>query len=336
MIADVMRGIIYAAAFVAALLAALCIAVLWYSLHVPGTSYRGALPPAEPRSEALAGRLREHVAAIASGPRNIGHYEALEAAATYIEQTLRGLDYAVGPQVYEVHDLPVRNLEATLEPVTGSAEAETVVIGAHYDSAGDSPGANDNGSGTAAVIELARMLRGERLKRRLRFVLFVNEEPPYFQTPDMGSFRYARMLAARKEPVAAMLSLETLGYYAAQPGSQTYPPPFDLVFPDRGDFVAFVGMPGSRDLVHQAIGSFRRHAAFPSIGGVAPAAIAGIGWSDHWSFAQHGFPAIMITDTAPFRYPHYHRQSDTPNKVDYDGLARVTLGLEQVILELAR
>jgi Zn-dependent M28 family amino/carboxypeptidase len=173
------------------------------------------------------------------------------------------------------------------------------------------------------------------LKRRLRLVLFVNEEPPYFQTPDMGSHRYARMLADRKEPVAAMMSLETLGFYSDRPGSQAYPPPFGLFFPDRADFIAFVGMPGSRDLVHRAIGSFRRHAAFPTIGGVAPGAIAGIDWSDHWSFVQHGFPAIMITDTAPFRYPHYHRQSDTPDKVDYGRLARVTKGLERVIRDLA-
>jgi Zn-dependent M28 family amino/carboxypeptidase len=328
-------GAMYAIAAVALLVAILCGAAYWYCLYVPGRPFKGPLPPASPEEIALAPSLQRHVAAIASQPHNVRHYEALEAAAAYIERTLKGFGYAVTPQIYEVHDRAVRNLAVTIEPAASSASTETVVVGAHYDSAGDAPGANDNGTGTAAVIELARLLRGAHLKRRLRFVLFVNEEPPYFQTPDMGSFRYAQMLAERGEPVAAMISLETLGFYSDQPGSQAYPPPFALFYPDRGDFIAFVGMPGSRNLVHKAIGSFRRHAAFPSIGGVAPGAIPGIDWSDHWSFVQHGFPAIMITDTAPFRYPHYHRLSDTPDKVDYGRLARVTLGLERVIRELA-
>lgn len=274
--------------------------------------------------------------AISSQPHNVRHYEALGAAAAYIEQTLTALGYVVTSQPFDVHDRVVRNLEVTIEPSAPQRDASSIIVGAHYDSAGESPGANDNGSGVAAVIELARLLRGANLQRRLRFVLFVNEEPPYFQTPDMGSFRYARSLAERNEQVAAMISLETLGFYSDQPGSQVYPQPFGAFFPDRGDFVAFVGMPGSRDLVHEAIRSFRRDTAFPSIGGGAPGAITGIDWSDHWSFAQHGFAAMMITDTAVFRYPHYHRPSDTPDKVDYERLARVTEGLDRVIRDLAQ
>jgi hypothetical protein len=332
---DLKTGALYGAAFVLGLIGVLGALAYWYVLHVPGRSHGGALAPASQEEIALAARLKRHVAAIASQPHNIRHYEALEAAAAYIEQALSGLGYKVTPQIYEVDGRAVRNLEATLEPATSQANTETLVVGAHYDSAGDVPGANDNGSGVAAVIELAGLLKDARLKRRLRFVLFVNEEPPYFQTQDMGSFRYAASLAERNEAVAGMLSLETLGYYSDEPGSQAYPPPFGAFFPDRADFVAFVGMPGSRGLVHRAIGGFRRHAAFPSIGGVAPGAIAGIDWSDHWSFVQHGFPAIMITDTAPFRYPHYHRRSDTPDKLDYEKLARVTLGLREAIRELA-
>jgi hypothetical protein len=335
MLREMRAGAIYAIVAFVVLLIILCGVCVWYSLYVPGRAHKGPLPPASPEEIELASRLRQHVTAIASEPHNVRHYQALEAAAAYIEKALAAFGYDVVPQIYDVHDRAVRNLVATIEPVTSDATAETIVIGAHYDSAGDAPGANDNGTGVAAVIELARLLRGARLKRRLRLVLFVNEEPPYFQTPDMGSYRYARMLADRKEPVAAMMSLETLGFYSDRPGSQAYPPPFGLFFPDRADFIAFVGMPGSRDLVHRAIGSFRRSAAFPSIGGVAPGAIAGIDWSDHWSFSQHGFPAIMVTDTAPFRYAHYHLQSDTPDKVDYGRLARVTMGLERVIRDLA-
>lgn len=133
-----------------------------------------------------------------------------------------------------------------------------------------------------------------------------------------------------------MYSLETLGFYSDEPGSQRYPKPFNLVFADRGDFVAFVGTLDARPLLRQAIGSFRAHAKFPSIGGVAPERIAGIAWSDHWAFARRGYPAIMITDTAPFRYPYYHRPTDTPDKVDTRRLARVVKGIEAVIRDAAR
>ena len=145
-----------------------------------------------------------------------------------------------------------------------------------------------------------------------------------------------RALARRNERVVAMYSLETIGFYSSEPGSQVYPVPFGLIFPDRGDFVAFVGMMGSRALVRETMRSFRAHTAFPTIGGVAPGFVPGIAWSDHWAFAEHGFPAVMITDTAPFRYPHYHQASDTPDKVDADNVARVVKGIERVIRDLSR
>ncbi len=329
---DFIRGALLA---VAAALIAIG-ALLWYSLGMPGHPYSGPLPDATAEETGLAPRLRQHIAAIASEPHNTGHYDALENAAHYIERTLAAQGYRTVSQPYEAGGSMVRNLEATIEPGS-AADAKTVVVGAHYDSAGEAPGANDNGSGTAAVLELARLLKDFRpVHTRLRLVLFVNEEPPYFQSPDMGSARYAGLLAERNEPVAAMISLETIGYFSEQAGSQHYPPPFGAVFPNRGDFIAFVGMPGSRPLVQEAMGSFRRHTQFPSIGGIAPEFIPGIGWSDHWAFAQHGFQAMMITDTAVFRYPHYHRPTDTPDKVDYERLARVTKGIERVLREMVR
>ena len=152
-------------------------------------------------------------------------------------------------------------------------------------------------------------------------MLFVNEEPPYFKTPDMGSYRYAKLLAQRREPVIGMISLETLGCFLDEPGSQKYPPPLGLLYPNKGDFIAFVAMTGSRDLMQALIGSFRQHTKFPTVGGVAPGFIPGIDWSDHWSFEQFRYPAVMITDTAYFRYPHYHKPTDTPDKVDVERLA---------------
>ena len=152
----------------------------------------------------------------------------------------------------------------------------------------------------------------------------------------MGSLHYARALAERKEKVVAMYSLETIGFYSSAPGSQRYPAPFSLIFPDRGDFVAFVGTPYARALVWETIRSFRSHTPFPSIGGVAPDIVPGINWSDHWAFEQFDFPAMMVTDTAPFRYPHYHQFTDTPDKVDVESLARVVKGMERVIRDATR
>jgi hypothetical protein len=333
MVHDFIRGALFA---IAAALIAIPV-LLWYSLALPGRSHQGPLPPATAEEIELAARLKQHIAAIASEPHNVDYYPSLEKAAQYIEQTLAAEGYRVTSQPYEVSGSTVRNLEATIEPAQAGPETKTIVVGAHYDSIQAAPGANDNGSGTAAVLELARLLKDLRpAHTRLRLVLFVNEEPPYFHTGDMGSYRYAQMLAGRNEPVAAMICFDTIGYFSDAPGSQHYPPPFGAILPDRGDFIAFVGMPGSRTLLHEAVASFRRHTQFPSIGGIAPGFIPGIDWSDHWSFAQSGFPAIMITDTAPFRYPHYHRLTDTPDKVDYVRLARITKGFERVLRDMVK
>jgi Zn-dependent M28 family amino/carboxypeptidase len=319
-------------------LAAAGYGALHYMTAVPGKPHRGALPPLAPEEAALAVSLKRHIATIAAREHNVAYYGELEKVARYIEATLASLGYAVGRQEFSADGQAVRNIDVTIEPATANSDPEVIVVGAHYDSAPGSPGANDNASGAAAVIELARLLRdlNGSAGKRIRLALFVNEEPPYFRTEAMGSLHYARALARRNERVVAMYSLETIGFYSSAPGSQVYPAPFGLLFPDRGDFVAFVGLLGSRALVRETIRSFRAHTAFPTIGGVAPGFVPGIGWSDHWAFAEHGFPAVMITDTAPFRYPHYHRPSDTPDKVDAESLARVVKGIERVIRDLSR
>jgi len=320
------------------LMLAAAYAAIHYMTGVPGRSHTGPLPPLTEEERALAAALKRHIETIAAREHNLRRYDELEKAARYIEATLASYGYSFGRQEFFFDDSAVRNIDAVIEPRSGIADPQVIVVGAHYDSVRGSPGANDNGSGVAAVLELARLLHNLRgaAAKRIRLVLFVNEEPPYFKTEDMGSLHYARALAERRERVAAMISLETIGYYSSAPGSQRYPAMFNLLYPDRGDFIAFVGTPSARPLVWQAIRSFRSHTAFPSIGGVAPADVPGIDWSDHWSFTQHGFPAMMVTDTALFRYPHYHQPSDTPDKVDVDSLARVVKGMERVIRDLAR
>jgi hypothetical protein len=196
----------------------------WYALAVPGSRHTGPLPPTTPEELDLALRLKTHVIAVASVPHNVKHYAALEEAAQYIERTLQGLGYAVDRQIFSVAGRAVRNVEAKLDPRI--EPAASLVVGAHYDSYENAPGANDNGTGVAAVLELARLLKGWQPQRlRLRLVLFVNEEPPYFRTPDMGSWRYAKLLSEREEEIHGMISLETLGAFSEKPGSQRYPSP---------------------------------------------------------------------------------------------------------------
>lgn len=304
-----------------------------YMIRMPGRSFSGPLPPLSPEESELQRRLERHVRTLAGeiGERSMTRPGSLESAARYLEQELKDLGYVVETQ--EVQGPGVRNIVAELR---GGAQAdEIVVVGAHYDSVFGCPGANDNASGVAAVLELARLFKRQGPSRTLRFALFVNEEPPYFLTEAMGSRRYAARAKSRGEKISAMLSLETIGYYTDAERSQHYPFPFDRFYPSRGDFIGLVGNLGSRALVRRCIAAFRRTTSFPSEGLAAPGWITGIGWSDHSSFWEQGYLGVMVTDTAPFRYAHYHTPSDTPDKLLYDRMARVVAGILRVVEDLA-
>lgn len=300
-------------------------------IRMPGKSYRGPLQPLDVQEINLRDALRRDVEKLAGeiGERNVWQYRNLAAAADFLEVSLAESFDDIRRHSYEVSGLTCRNIEVEIR---GSDRAdEIVIIGAHYDSVGGSPGANDNATGAAAVLALARLLAGRRTSRTVRFVEFVNEEPPYFQSSKMGSVVYARGCRKRGEKIVAMLSLETIGYYSEEKGSQHYPFPFGLFYPSTGDFIAFVGNTASARLVCDVVASFRHHAQYPSEGGALPGFIPGIGFSDQWAFWQEGYPAVMVTDTALFRYPYYHTPGDTPDKVRYDPLARVVAGLAKVI-----
>jgi hypothetical protein len=284
--------------------------------------------------EEMEQRLREHVAVLAAeiGERNLRRPVKLEAAARYIENTWKEQGYRTDPQEYTVKNAKVRNVEIE---IAGKKPEEIVVIGAHYDSAPGTPGANDNASGVAALLELSRFFAGEKPVKTIRMVAFVNEEPPFYYTRHMGSRAYARRAHQRGENIVAMLSLETIGYYDDAKGSQHYPFPFSLFYPDTANFIGFVGNLGSRRLVKEALHAFRRNSSFPSRGLAAPGLLTGIGWSDHWSFWQEGYAAIMVTDTALFRYAYYHTDKDTTDRLDYPRMTRVVEGLLGCIRELA-
>ena len=308
---------------------------IWFVTGMPGSTWTGPLPPLTDKEQLIHDNLKRHVAALAGsiGERNVWRPEAMAAAAGYIQERFEDAGYTVNVQPFTSRGLTVNNIEAVL-PGQGAAD-EIIVVGAHYDSVADSPGADDNASGVAALLELARLLAGTTLPRTVRFVAFANEEAPFFYGDEMGSNLYAARALAQGEHIEAMLSLETLGYFTDQPGSQKYPFPFSYLYPDTGNFIGFVGNLSSRSLVRKAVGAFRASTAFPSEGVAAPSGIEGIHWSDHWSFWEAGYPAIMVTDTAPFRYPYYHTSADTPGQLDYTGLARVTSGLVEVVGVLA-
>jgi len=314
---------------------ALIVFGLIYLTTMPDSSYSGPFQQLSDQEGLLRDSLRKHVVMLAGsiGERNIWHYSELEESANYIEKALKDFGYEIETQEFTVYGKTVKNLEA--ERIGVSMPEEIVIVGAHYDSFIGSPGANDNVSGVAALLEIARLLAGEKLPRTVRFVAFVNEEPPFFQTDNMGSRVYASRSRRRGEQIIAMLSLETMGYYSDAAGSQHYPFPFSLFYPNTANFIGFVGNISSRSLVQRAIAIFRSHTAFPSEGASLPGWIPGIDWSDHWAFWKEGYPAFMVTDTALFRYEYYHTEEDTPDKVDCSRMARVVTGIARVVAELA-
>jgi len=302
---------------------------------MPEKSYSGPFLPLSEKEKIISSNLHNHVYKLAGeiGERNIWLPSKLNAAAAYIENTWEGQKYTVRHQEYNARGVKSANLEIEI-PGTAQTE-EIVLVGAHYDSVLGCPGANDNGSGVAALLEISGLLKNRKLSRTIRLVAFTNEEPPFFLRRDMGSKVYASLARKHNENIVAMLSLETMGYYSEAPNSQQYPFPFSFFYPHTANFIGFVGNLRSLQLVRQSLGAFRRHTQFPSEGTAAPGWITGIGWSDHWSFWQEGYRAIMVTDTALFRYDRYHTSEDTPEKIDYNRLARVTSGLAEVIAELA-
>ncbi|MFQ6113204.1 MAG: M28 family peptidase [bacterium] len=301
---------------------------------MPGKSHVGTLPPLTEEEGAFQDTLRKDVEKLADeiGERNVLYFQKLSAAADFIKISFEEAGYEVRQQGYEVSGRTCHNI---VVEISGTEQGtEIVVIGSHYDSVIGSPGANDNASGVAALLGLARAFAGKRMSRTLRFVAFVNEEPPFFRTRRMGSLAYARRCRERGEKIVAMISLETIGYYSDEAGSQGYPFPIGLFYPSTGNFVAFVGNISSRRLVREVVASFRRQVKFPSEGGAFPSIVPGVGWSDQWAFWRMGYQAIMVTDTALFRYPYYHTAQDTADKIHYEHLTRVVAGLKLVVADL--
>jgi len=292
--------------------------------------------------------LIRHVETLSVGPRNHLHPQMLATAAAYLESTLgrMNMGYAVERQVFEVDEVEYFNLIAEL-PGTGKKADEIIVVGAHYDSAGDAPGADDNASGVAVLLGVAHAMTGTENSRTIRFVAFANEEPPFFRTDGMGSRVHARSCVKAGDNVVAMISLESLGYYTDEPNSQRYPDGLDAVaagYPTTGNFLAVVGNTTSKKLVDGFVNAYQKHlteakltspSSVPAIGASLPPLMPWVNASDHWSYWQEDIPAIMVTDTAPLRNPHYHKTSDTPDTLDFDRMTSVARGVEAALQQLA-
>jgi Zn-dependent M28 family amino/carboxypeptidase len=305
-------------------------------IWMPGRSPRVAISALTEREEHVRALLRQDLDELAQniGERNVSHrYTQLVKASEFIERSLTGTGYEPRRSEFMAAGKRVCNID--VERTGHSHPKEIIVVGAHYDTVPGSPGANDNGSAVVANLALARSFAARETDRTIRFAFFVNEEFPYYMTEAMGALRYAGECRRRGERVVGMISLETIGCYLDEPDSQRYPLTLlRYLYPTTGNFIAVVGNVRSRRLVHRIIGSLRR-VQFPSEGMAAPRWLKDIFRSDHAAFWSCGYPAVMITDTANFRYPHYHTPQDTVDKINFTALSRIVTGLEISLEDLA-
>jgi hypothetical protein len=284
---------------------------------------------------ALAEDLLADVAYLADtvGPRNPKHHASLVEAEEWVIDRWQKQGYVVHRQAFVVEGVEVANLE--IEFPGRSLPEEIVVLSAQYDTWPDSPGANNNASGMAVLLELSERLRSLECDRTLRLVAFVTQEPPYDNTEAMGSLRYARRSRERGENIRVMIAMDAIGIYTDEPGSQRIPFPFSLFYPDRGNFLGFIADLPSRSLLIETTRGFAKGTAFPIAAASIPRWVKGARWSDHNSFWRMGYRGIQITDTGAFRSPASHTtELDTIEKIDFDALAQVTMGMEGAVREL--
>jgi Zn-dependent M28 family amino/carboxypeptidase len=265
------------------------------------------------------------------GRRSYRDIPQLNAAADYIEDRFRMTGCSPKRQSFDFLSGVYHNIVGEVAG-TQPGKGGVLVIGAHYDTDTETPGADDNASGVAALLELARLAVESPPARTVRFAAFTLEEPPAFMTRSMGSYVYARSVRDGGEEVLGMVSLEMLGFYSDRKGSQFYPSSiFRLFYPNRGNFIAFVGNISSRSFTLKMKRLFKSVSPVPVESLNAVSIIPGVNLSDHRNFWRFGYPAFMITDTAFYRNPNYHSPGDRAATLDYDRMAEIVKGLSGVI-----
>ena len=302
---------------------------LWALVTQPFVSAVLSTPPAvDARS------LERHVRILSEQfhPRSAAGPARLDAAASYVRAGLAKSGAQISEQTYDADDINARNIIARFGPAGG----ERVVVGAHYDSHLNTPGADDNASGVAGLIELARLLAKAELKRPVELVAYTLEEPPYFRTAEMGSAQHARALKEHGVPVRLMLSLEMLGFYSDAAGSQKYPvSALNWVYPSRGNFIGVIGRFNDMAHTRRVKAAMLGATSLPVVSMNAPPLLAGVDFSDHLNYWDEGYPALMITDTSFYRNPHYHQATDTADKLDYRRMAQAVQAVYAAVLAVA-
>jgi hypothetical protein len=301
-------------------------------LAVSALSFPKKTTPTPPMDfSASADSLRAHVGFLASldPPRSSRNPGSLEKARDYIEQKLSGMGLSPSRQEFVAGGDVFANVLAVVNP----QHSRILVVGAHYDVCGDTPGADDNASAVAGLLELARIIsqRKDSLDFQVQFAVYANEEPPYFGTELMGSWIHAKSLRDQSADVRLMICLEMIGFFTEEKGSQRYPSfllkPF---YPSRGNFIAAVSDFGSRGFLGPLRNALKRRLPCRTLAG--PRKLPGLAFSDHRNFWKAGYRAVMITDTAFFRNPNYHQATDTPQTLDYGKMAAAVAGLADYIL----
>lgn len=298
---------------------------------MPGKSFSGSFAPLNIEEEATKQELEAHINGLSVDISNrlIGS-DGHEEAGRYIESSLRKYGYQTHSQSFDVSGISSRNIEAVIQGK--QIPEKTIIVGAHYDTVAATPGADDNASGVAALLYLAKSLKNKPSSVTLKFLAFSNEETHFYAS--MGSYAYAQRSRERGENILGMFSLEMLGYYSDDEQTQHYPEPLHLFYPQVGNFIAFVGNEKSRTFLEKSISAFRETCDFPSEGCVAPEWMADASRSDHNSFWKFDFPAVMITDTSNFRNSNYHSATDKIDTLNLDKMSRLVRGLETMIHRL--
>ncbi len=325
------RGIIISSAIIIFML---LLIGYYYNLQSP-ENYMSVKEKSMP-TDIIVSNLERSVQRLAGeiGSRGYLQKQALDASIKYITTEFKSYGYDPFFQTYTVNGREYKNI--WIEKKGTGLPDKVLVVGAHYDTVSGTPGADDNASGVAGLLELARILADEPMKKTVQFAAFTLEEPPFFRSRSMGSYVYAKGLKDAGTDVEGMICLESIGYFIDEPGSQQFPLPFfRLFYPDTGNFITFVGDIRSKGFLERAKESFVKGSDLPLESLSAFSIVPGVDLSDHRSFWKFGFKALMVTDTAFYRNPNYHGPADTADTLDYSRMAEVVMGLRMTILELA-
>jgi hypothetical protein len=314
-------------------IAVLLVAVVMAACMMVAQPSLRSSPPSPQKADAA--RLREHVVALSKTfhPRDSENMANLDRCADYIAEELRRAGAVVEFQKVPVRGTIYRNVIGRI----GTGKQRKLILGAHYDSFGGTPGADDNASGVAGLLELARMIAANPPDAEIELVAYTLEEPPFFGGTEMGSAVHADSVAKEKSRIIGVIVLEMIGYFSDEPGSQNYPLPIlKAYYPGRGNFITVVSRWDQGSWIKDLKSAMQGTTALPVYSFRGPEALPGVDFSDHRNYWPHGIPAAMVTNTAFYRNTAYHSPDDTAERLDYDRMAMVVVSVFEAVRKLAQ